>query len=380
MATEKNIPTETTLAMAFQRITMNQPNAAAELWQTAGNITDIYDNRNDIRQIVPDATDALCRLLATDWHSYTDWAEKELEWCHSKHINFYYPSHPDYPERLQDCPDAPVGLFSLGTTGLNNAHIISIVGTRKSTPYGHDFIHRLITDLKQKVPDVVIVSGLAYGIDVCAHRESLQAGLETIGVLAHGLDTMYPASHRETAARMVRHGGLLTEYPSQTRGDRQNFLRRNRIVAGISDCTIVAESMVHGGSLVTARIANDYQREVFAVPGRATDLSSQGCNDLIRNQKAHLLQSADDIIEMMGWQTAAQRQEILNRGIEKELFVELTDDQQRVVDVLRQFDLQLNLIAVKTGLHISKVNAVLFELEMRGIVKAYAGGTYHLQL
>lgn len=365
-------------ALAYQRLTMNHPQAAIELYLAAGTAGEVYAHRKDVREIMPDATDNLCKVLNVDWGSYLSWAENETAWCEKKRIRHLYPAHPDYPQRLLNCIDAPVGLFSLGNADLNCEHIISIVGTRQSTAYGHDCIHNILAEMKQKVPDVLVVSGLAYGIDVCAHKESLSAGLPTVGVLAHGLDTMYPASHRNIAAEMVRQGGLLTEYPSQTRGDRQNFLRRNRIVAGISDCTIVAESMAHGGSLVTARIANDYGREVFALPGRIGDKASEGCNALIRTNKANILTSAQDIIDMMGWQSVQQKQEIRAQGIQTELFLSLSPEQQLVADALKDNDLQMNLIAVKTGLHISKVSALLFELEMRGIVKAYAGGTYHL--
>lgn len=366
--------------LAYQRLTMNHPQAAIELYRTAGTAEEVYAHRKDIRMVMPDATTAFCNIIGGDWSGLLDWAEKELEWCQKKNIRYLHANSSDYPQRLNDCTDAPIGLFSMGNADLNSKHIISIVGTRQSTHYGESVIGRLIADLKAAVPDTLIVSGLAYGIDVCAHRESMKEGLDTVGVLAHGLDTMYPASHRNVAAQMLLHGGLLTEYPSQTRGDRQNFLRRNRIVAGMADCTVVAESMSHGGSLVTARIANDYCREVFAVPGRIGDEASAGCNDLIRNNKAQMLRSAQDIIDSLGWISIEKQQEQMKKGIQASLFPTLTAEQQMIVNTLKDNnDLQLNIIAVKTGLHISKVNAALFEMEMMGIVRAYAGGTYHLQ-
>lgn len=388
MNTTTNSPSQTTgggkgealFSLAYQRQTMNFPQAAIELYLAEGTAEEIYANRKDIRAVAPDATDAFCKAINIGWDNYLSWADNELQWCERKKIRYMYASHPDYPQRLLNCIDAPVGLFYLGNTDLNSPHVLSIVGTRQSTNYGHDTIHRIIGDMKRMVPDLVVVSGLAYGIDVCAHREALANGMNTIGVLAHGLDTMYPASHRNTAAEMVRQGGLLTEYPSQTRGDRQNFLRRNRIVAGISDCTIVAESMAHGGSLVTARIANDYGRDVFAIPGRIGDAASEGCNDLIRNNKATMLTSASDIIELMGWQTAEDEHAIRRQGIQTQMFPTLSPEQQLIVNALKDNDLQLNVITMKTGLHISRVNALLFELEMQGIVKAYAGGTYHLTM
>lgn len=364
--------------LAYQRLTMNFPQAAMELYLEAGTAETVYEHRNDIRQLAPNATDYFVSIISGDWDNELRWAEKELEWCVSKRIRFLYPSHPDYPQRLLNCVDAPVGLFSMGNANLNSEHIISIVGTRQSTAYGHDMIHNIIQDLKRKVPDTLVVSGLAYGIDVCAHKEALSAKLPTVGVLAHGLDTMYPASHRNIAAAMLGQGGLLTEYPSHTRGDRQNFLRRNRIVAGMSDCTIVAESMSHGGSLVTARIANEYSREVFAIPGRICDKASEGCNGLIRSNKASILTSADDIIETLGWTTQQMRADAMTQGIQPSLFPSLTGEQQTIVNALRDGDLQLNMLAIKTGMPIGRLSALLFEMEMKGMLKAYAGGTYHL--
>lgn len=374
-------PTENAIqALAYQRLTMNYPQAAMILYQAAGSIETVYEHRKDIREIMPEATELLAKTLNADWESTMRWAENELRWCKEKNIQFLHPGMQEYPQRLTNCFDAPMGLFYLGNTNLNAEHIISIVGTRQSTPYGHDMLHRIIADLKRMVPDVLIVSGLAYGIDVCSHKEALAAGLDTVGVLAHGLDTMYPASHRNIAAQMVRQGGLLTEYPSQTRGDRANFLRRNRIVAGMSDCTIVAESMEHGGSLVTARIANDYGREVFAIPGRITDKASEGCNDLIRNNKGVMLTSAQDIIDMLGWTTVQAKEAAMSQGIQPSLFPTLSSDQQRIVEALRNNDLQLNALAMTTGIPIGKMSAVLFEMEMQGMVKALAGGTYHLTI
>lgn len=365
-------------ALAYQQLTFNIPQVAAELYLAAGTVKEVYANRKDIRAVIPEATDHLQNILKSDWANELIWAEREIKWCREKSIQALCMEAPKYPQRLKNCIDAPVVVYYRGTVDLNSQHIISIVGTRKSTPYGNDAVHKLIMDLKKMVPDTIVISGLAYGIDVAAHKEALTAGMSTIGVLAHGLDTMYPAVHRNIAIKMLSQGGLLTEYPSLTRGDRQNFLRRNRIVAGLSDCTIVAESMAHGGSLVTARIANDYNKDVFAIPGRIGDPASEGCNDLIKNNKASLLSSAKDIVEALGWTTVEQKEAAARHGFQTELFPNLNDDQKAIVAALADEDLQTNLIAMRSGLHISAVNAALFELEMSGIVKAYAGGTYHL--
>ncbi|MDE5987378.1 MAG: DNA-processing protein DprA [Prevotella sp.] len=347
------------------------------LYLAAGTAAEIYVCREDMRQVTPDASDALCSLLRSDWKAELLWAERELEWCEKKQIRVLCPDDTDYPQRLRDCIDAPIVLFTLGNADLNAPHTVSIVGTRENTAYGHDCVSRLVRELKAVVPDVVIFSGLAYGTDVCAHKSALDNGISTVGVVAHGLDMMYPASHRGIASEMLSRGGVVSEYPSGTRCGKSNFLRRNRIVAGLGDCTVVAESKAHGGSLVTARIANDYNREVFAFPGRVCDTASEGCNALIRDNKAMLLTSACDIVESLGWQTARQQQEERKKGIQLEAFPKLSPDSQRVLDTLADGDAQLNVISVKSGLTVGKAAALLFELEMQGFVKPYAGGVYH---
>jgi len=233
--------------------------------------------------------------------------------------------------------------------------------------------------LKELCPEVLIVSGLAYGIDICAHRQALSMGYETVGVLAHGLDQIYPNHHRQIAVEMVNHGGLLTEYMSQTEPIANNFRQRNRIVAGCSDATIVVESAYKGGALITARIAQDYGRDVLAFPGAVGASYSEGCNNLIRDNKAGLITSADDFVALVGWPTAAQQQK--PEAIERQLFPNLTAEEQAVVGLLQQTnDLQLNMLSVKTNIPIGQLTALLFNLEMKGVVKPLAGGTYHLIL
>lgn len=368
---------ELAYSLAFQRLTFHIPHAAMQLLCDAGSAENIYAHHHNINDIVPNANQNVSKLLNVNWEPYLAWAEQEIAWCEKNKIRILVAGTPEYPQRLLNCNDAPVVLYYLGNADLNAEHIISVVGTRQSTPYGHDMLHRIITDLKTLVPDVLIVSGLAYGIDVCSHKEAMAASLPTVGIVAHGLDTLYPAAHRSIAVQMVKHGGLLSEYTSKTKGDRQNFLRRNRIVAGICDCVIVAESMEHGGSLVTARIANDYNRTVFAIPGRITDKASEGCNNLISNSKAYMLTSAHDIIKIMGWQTADEQTAIRAAGIQTSMFNSLSPDEQLITDTLKDEDLQRNVIAQKTGLPINTVSSILFELEMKGIVKQFAGATYH---
>jgi DNA processing protein len=298
-----------------------------------------------------------------------------MEFIEKKGIKALTMQDDDYPQRLKECPDAPIILFYKGEADLNQHHIINIVGTRHCTTYGQDIVRSFVSDLRQLCPEVLIVSGLAYGIDICAHRQALSCGFETVGVLAHGLDQIYPSHHRETAVEMVKQGGLLTEYMSQTQALPNNFRQRNRIVAGMSDATILVESAFKGGGLITCRIAQEYGRDVFAFPGAVGMPYSEGCNRMIRNNTAALITSAQDFVESIGWQTQAQKPE----AIERQLFPDLTEEEQKVVSLLQDTnDLQLNVISVKTDIPIGQLTALLFSLEMKGVIKPLAGGMYHI--
>ncbi|MDR0844771.1 MAG: DNA-processing protein DprA, partial [Tannerella sp.] len=234
-------------------------------------------------------------------------AEKELAFVDKNKIRLYSILENDYPTRLRECQDAPVVFYYKGKADLNAPRILSIVGTRSATDYGRELTASLTNGLAGIFPDLLIISGLAYGIDVCAHRGALKNGLPTVGVLAHGLDRLYPAAHRNTAAEMLKQGGLLTDFPSETNPDRENFLRRNRLVAGLSDATIVIESAEKGGSLVTADIAFSYGRDVYTFPGRVYDEHSKGCNRLIQMNKAGLISSAQDLISSLCWDTESRK-------------------------------------------------------------------------
>ncbi|MEG1545542.1 MAG: DNA-processing protein DprA, partial [Tannerellaceae bacterium] len=228
-------------------------------------------------------------------------AEKELAFIEKNHIRTYFLADDNYPKRLRECADAPILFYFKGQTDLNAQRIVSIVGTRSITDYGRSLTETLLKDLAASFPDMLIVSGLAYGVDICAHRNALKQGLPTVGVLAHGLDRIYPPSHRGTAVEMLQQGGLLTEFTSGTMPDRPNFVMRNRIVAGLADATIVVESAEKGGSLITADIAFSYARDVFTFPGRTTDVHSRGCNALIQQNKAALITSAADLMRALRW-------------------------------------------------------------------------------
>ena len=360
--------------IALTRMTGFNFQTALLLYRELGCGTAVYELRMDLGDLLPDATPRLSDSM-NNWDYALKRAAAEMDFIQRGGISVLTLNDEDYPQRLRECPDAPIVLFYKGNANLNQRHVVAIVGTRHCTAYGQDLIRRFIADLRQQCPEVLIVSGLAYGIDICAHRNALQQGFETVGVLAHGLDQIYPPRHRDTAVEMVKKGGLLTEYMSQTEALPNNFRQRNRIVAGLSDATILVESAIKGGGLITCRIAQEYGRDVFAFPGSVGMQYSEGCNKIIRNNTAALITCSDDFLEAVGWQTLRQQPE----AVERQLFPELSADEQTVVSLLQETnDLQLNIISVKTNIPIGQLTALLFGLEMKGVVKPLAGGTYHL--
>ena len=349
-----------------------------ELYRKVGSATLIMEHKNDIRDILPDASDKLIRAIQNCDEARSR-AEVELEYDLRYGIEPITMNDDRYPQRLKNCDDAPLMLFYKGNADLNQQRVINIVGTRQCTPYGEDLIRRFITDLKQLSPRVLIVSGLAYGVDINAHRQALANGYETVGVLAHGLDDLYPTRHRETALQMIEHGGLLTEFLTQTNADKINFVRRNRRVAGMSDACILIESKSHGGGLITPEISQAYGRDVFAFPGRVGDAYSEGCNKLIRSNGAGLITSAADFVKDMGWQDDATLMRAKQQGIERSLFPELSPEEELIVQILSKTnDLQINIISVKSNIDISRLTSLLFQMEMKGIIRTLAGGMYHL--
>ena len=373
-----NINQETLYAVALTRINYFNVATSLQLYRKLGSATNIMEHRHDIRAVLPDATPRLIKALK-DISDAMRRAEKELEFDESHRIKPLVFNDDDYPQRLRECEDAPLVVYYRGTADLNKQRIISVVGTRHCTVYGQEIISKFISQLKELCPDVLVVSGLAYGVDMQAHRNALKNGFETVGVLAHGLDYLYPTAHRDTATEMLKQGGLLTEFMTSTNADKINFVRRNRIIAGTADATIVVESAAHGGGLITADIANSYGREVFAFPGNIGMPYSEGCNNLIRDNKAALITSAEDFVKTMGWEQDAKLKKAREKGIERQMFPELTDDETRIVNTLQHTnDLQANIISVKCGLPISTVASTLFNLELKGIVRLYAGGVYHL--
>jgi DNA processing protein len=369
---------ETLYTIALTRINGFGLAGTLPLYRELGSATAIFENKNNLKELVPDCSQRLIDAMK-DTSEAMKRAENELEYDLQHHIQCLCLNDGDYPTRLKECPDAPLILYYKGTADLNQAKVINIVGTRRSTQYAEDIIRHFIVDLRQSFPRMLIVSGLAYGVDIRAHREALDNGYETVGVLAHGLDDLYPARHRETADEMVKNGGLLTEFMTNTNADKGNFVRRNRIVAGMSDACILVESAAKGGGLITAGIAQSYDRDVFAFPGRVGDFFSEGCNNLIRDNRAALITSAADFIKAMCWEEEEQLNKKQTAGIERELFPDLTEEEQRIVNSLQNInDKQINQLVVETNMPINQVTALMFQLEMKGVVKLLSGGMYHL--
>ena len=282
-------------------------------------------------------------------------------------ISMYYFEDENYPRRLQQCVDAPLVLFSQGIVDLNTSKVVAVVGTRNATSYGTRLCEELINSFVDQ--DIVVVSGLASGIDAAIHRCCIAQNVATIGVLGHGFDRIYPAENKGLSEKMKFNGGLLTEFIPGTTPDRENFPKRNRIVAGLCDATIVVESKLKGGSLITANLSNDYNRDVFAYPGSIHKETSQGCNKLIADQKAHLMQSPDDFLTMMNWKNDEKK-----TAIQKAMFTNLSDIQLKItVLITLHHSLQIDVLSLKTVLPISELNAELFYLEMNGLIQALPG-------
>ncbi len=299
-------------------------------------------------------------------------AEAEIAFLTKYNVHPLFYSDPDYPHRLKNYSDSPAILYYNGNTDLNSPRIVGIVGTRKPTVQGKVICEELIEGLKSY--QVVTISGLAYGIDITAHKKCLKVNIPTIGVLGHGLRRIYPPQHFNTAKEMMKNGGLLTEFFSDTKPDRERFPMRNRIIAGLCDALIVVETGKSGGSMITAQFANQYNKDVFAVPGRLTDLYSKGCNHLIKTHRAALIESAEDIGYVMRWD-----QPDMNAGIQTQLFTELTEPEQQVVDYLKEVDQAgIDSLAYQLRAPIGELTPILLNLELQGIITSLPGSSYTL--
>lgn len=348
------------------------PVLARNLVSYCGGVEQIFKaKRNQLEKIPGIGKERAARILQGKTRTH---AEAELEFMKREKINYIFYLDNRYPTRLKNCYDAPVGIFCKGELNLNAGKILAIVGTRHMTGYGKEITAKIIRELQAL--DVCIVSGLAYGIDSVAHREAIKNELQTVGVIAHGLKHIYPADHRQLAMQMMTRGGLISEYPSGMKAEVDNFPARNRIVAGLSDAILVVESAGRGGALITAELANGYNREVMAIPGRAGDLYSQGCNELIRLNKAALVQSANDISELMNW--SEQNKPKKSSVIQQTLFDALSEEEQKVIGILKSGKQMLDDLSLTSGISTSGLSGLLLKLEFDGLVKALPGKVFEL--
>lgn len=374
----KKIISEQVALLALSKVQATQLAVIHSLIEEVGSAKELIENAGNIKDIVPEAGPRLCELLNDE--SLIVNAEKEIEFIEKNNIKLICKGDKDYPYRLAECNDAPLVLHGMGNADLNAKHIVSIVGTRHASEYGKSVCENFVADLAKFVPGTLVVSGLAYGIDVCAHRAALKAGLPTVGVLAHGLDRIYPTAHRSTAKSMIENGGLLTEFMSGTNPFPQNFVQRNRIVAGMADATVVIESASKGGSLITASLATGYDRDCFAFPGRINDQYSQGCNELVSRNRAALITSAYDFVEAMNWEMTTKKKSA--EDLQTELFPDMSPEETAVMTALRENSdgLQVNQMVVQLNTPINKLLPLLFEMEMKGYIKAVAGGCYRAMI
>lgn len=301
--------------------------------------------------------------------------EKELSFIERYNIQALFYLDADYPQRLRNCDDAPVIIYVRGDLDTEGKKVLSIVGTRRATDRGTALCNRLVDELADSNPGLVVVSGLAYGVDICAHRAALRNSLSTVAVLGHGLDTIYPSLHRKIAAEITRQGALVSEFSSQTSFVRGNFVSRNRIIAGLADATVVVESGGKGGALITADIANSYNREVFAFPGRVDDNRSRGCNHLIKTNKASLIEGASDLQYILGWEVKRLKQKVVQR----EMFSELDDEARQLLDFLKEHEvLSIDELGSLSQRPVSLISPLLLDLEMKGLVRCLPGSRYKI--
>lgn len=354
--------------LALQKIEGVGDIVAKKLLSHCGSASEVFKTKASKLSLIDGIGSVLLQNLKDK--TVFERAEEELKFIQKNDINVSFFQDENYPERLKHCIDSPVLLFSAGNINLKNRKIISIVGTRQITSYGTEFCKKLIADLAPLNP--IIVSGFAYGVDIVAHQAALDNNLQTIGVLAHGLNQIYPKTHKKYMAKMEENGGFLTEFWSNSNPDKENFVRRNRIVAGISEATIVIESADKGGSLITATMANDYNRDVFAVPGRISDKYSQGCNNLIKTQKANLLTSAADLVYILNWDIEESKSK--KPSIQKQLFVSLDNDEQKVYDFLQKNGKELlDSIALECDFPIYRISGLLLNMELKGVIRPLPG-------
>jgi len=348
---------------------------AKKLIAYCGGVEAVFNQNKRILTKIPGIGEILAHEIVSQ--KVLEKAERDVEFITKHNISAHFYLDSDYPRRSRQCDDGPIVLFIKGSQNLNlnQKKIISIVGTRNISDYGKQVCESLINDLASRGHKPIIVSGLAYGVDICAHKSALKNELQTIAVLGHGLTTIYPIVHKSVAREIASTGALVTDFPSQTTFDRTNFIKRNRIIAGLSDATIVIESAEKGGSLITADIANSYNREVFAIPGQITQKYSKGCNMLIKQNKAALIESAMDLEFQLGWDSPKNPK----KPEQTVLFPDLTDEEKSIMDVIRENGSEvIDTICLKTKLPVSKVSSLLLNLEFSGLIKCKPGKVFTL--
>jgi DNA processing protein len=338
-----------------------------------GGVEEVFKkSRKDLISIKELGTSIVNKLIEGRDHAIKK-ALQEIRFIEKHSITAIFFLDKEYPYRLANCVDSPMVIYYRGNANLSPPRILGVVGTRSATDYGKEICSGIIKNLADT--GVLILSGLAYGIDSCAHKTALTTGLPTVAVLGHGLDQIYPAANKGLADKMLQNGGLLSEFPSNTKPDRENFPMRNRVIAGLCDALLVVEAANTGGALITADIANSYDRDVFAVPGRVGDMYSGGCNRFIKTNRAALVETADDIKYLMGWETKKTGR----GGHQQKLFVELTPEEQKLADIIKdKDDAGIDLLVAESEMSNSKIAAILLNLEFKGVIKCLPGKRYQL--
>lgn len=344
---------------------------ARKLLENTGSAQSIFEEKTSNLIKIHGIGSTIAKNISS--HGVLQRADQEIEYMQKHKINMMFFYDPDYPERLKNCADAPIVLFHKGEMPSRMSHSLSVIGTRKPSQHGRDLTISWIHELAQKYPDIYIVSGLAYGIDITAHESALKNKVKTLAVLGHGFHTIYPAEHRSAAIRILEEGALMTDFFSHNFIESKNFIRRNRIIAGISEATLVVESKMKGGAMATIDMANSYNRDVFAIPGRPTDIRSVGCNYLIRSNQAILASTPDDIPFILGWEMSKGSK----RGSkEHQILPELSESQKRIMDILQKDEMNINELGIILHIHPAKLTGDLLNLEFSGLIQASPGGRF----
>jgi len=344
---------------------------AKKLIAYCGGVEEVFkESKSNIKKI-PGISHRVVESI-TNNKAIFDRVDKEINFIEKNNIQPIFFFDKEYPQRLKHCVDSPMMLYYKGNADLNKKHVVSVVGTRTPTNYGKANCEKLIQHLKDL--DVLVVSGLAYGIDICSHKNSLAAGISTVGVLGSGMDWIYPGTHKDVAKEMMENGGLLTEFLSGTKPDRQNFPLRNRIVAGMADVIVVVESGIKGGSLITANLGFGYNRDIVAFPGRSNDTMSKGCNRLIKSNIASLIESGEDLFKLMNWEKDSKK-----KVIQRSFFVEMNEHEKILYNIIKDGEPHgIDELSMDSGLPMSKTSASLLSLEFKGAIKSLPGKTYQI--